>query len=176
MYAQALQYLVEQNNLPKRDQPCLLVESIAELRREVGFYLSFMYKEVFQGIDFPKKEGSNASVPTAATTDAPGTTDTPDVPPIPKAAPKYAGWDMVVHLSQPVAATGETPRLTATLRTKRRALQSTQTTSISPPSKPPKASLPPKSPPPARALALLRLPTLPCGFTGETTLLENTRT
>ena len=93
-YALALQYAVEQNNPPKRDQTCLLVESIAELRREVGFYLSFTDEEVFQGIDLPKEEGSNPSVPTAATT------NTPEVPPIPKVAPKYARWDMVVHLSQ----------------------------------------------------------------------------
>ena len=100
-YAQALQYLMEQNNLPKRDQPCLLAESIAELRREVGFYLSFTDEEVFQGIDLPKEEGSNPSVPTATTIDAPGATDTPEAPPIPKVAPKYARWD-----------TGSTPILT----------------------------------------------------------------
>ena len=90
---------MEQNDLPKRNQPCLLVESVAELRREVGFYLSFTDKEVFQGIDLPEEEGSNHSVPTATTTDAPGATDTPEAPPIPKAAPKYTGWDMVVHPS-----------------------------------------------------------------------------
>ena len=98
-YAQALQYLMEQNNPPKRDQPCLLVESIAELRREVGFYLSFKDEEVFWGIDLPKEEGNNPSVSTTAITDAPGTTDTPEAPPIPKAAPKYTGWDTVVHPS-----------------------------------------------------------------------------
>ena len=98
-YAQALQYLTEQNNLPKRDQPHLLAESIAELRREVGFYLSFMDKEVFWGIDLPEEEGSNPSVPIAATADAPGVTDTSEAPSIPKVAPKYAGWDMVVHPS-----------------------------------------------------------------------------
>ena len=90
---------MEQNNPPKRDQPCLLAESIAELRKEVGFYLSFMDKEVFGGIDLPKEEGSNPLAPTTATTDAPGATDTPDMPPIPKAAPKYARWDTVIHPS-----------------------------------------------------------------------------
>ena len=48
-YAQALQCLMEQNNLPKKEQPCLLAESVAKLRREVGFYLSFMDEEVFLG-------------------------------------------------------------------------------------------------------------------------------
>ena len=108
-YAWALQYLAEQNNLPKRDHPCLLAESIAELRRGVGFYLSFMDKEVFWGIDLPEEEGSNPSVPTAATADAPGTTNAPEAPTIPKAAPKYARWDMVIHPFQPVLATGGPP-------------------------------------------------------------------
>ena len=98
-YARALQCLTEQNNPPRRDQPCLLAESIAELRKEVGFYLSFMDEEVFWGIDLPKEEGSNPSAPATATTDAPGATDTPEVPPIPKVAPKYARWDTVVHPS-----------------------------------------------------------------------------
>ena len=171
-YAWALQYLAEQNNPPTRDQPCLLAESIAELRREVGFYLSFMDEEVFHGIDLPEEEGSNPSVPTTTTADAPGATDTPKVPPIPKAAPKYAGWDTVVHLSWPVVAAGETPQPITMPRMKRRALQLTQTTSISPPANPPKAPLPPKSPPPARALALVRLPTPPHGFTGVAACLK----
>ena len=98
-YAQALQCLAEQNNPPKRDQPCLLAESIAELRREVGFYLSFTDKEVFWGIDLPKEEGSSPSVTTTATTDAPGATDIPGMPPMSKVAPKYTRCDTVVHPS-----------------------------------------------------------------------------
>ena len=58
---------------------------------------------------------------------------------------------------------------------KRRALQLTQTTSISPPSNPPKAPLPPKSPLPARALALVRPPTPPHGFAGVTACLKTTK-
>ena len=90
---------MEQNNPPKRDQPCLLVESIAELKREVGFYLSFMDEEVFWGIDLPEEEGSNPSVPITTTADAPGATNTSEAPSMPKVAPKYARWDMVVHPS-----------------------------------------------------------------------------
>ena len=75
------------------------MESVAELRREVGFYLSFMDEEVFRGIDLPKEEGSNPSVPIAAIADAPGGTGTSEMPSIPKAALKYARWDMVVHPS-----------------------------------------------------------------------------
>ena len=98
-YARALQCLVEQNNLPRRDQPCFLAKSVAELRREVGFYLSFMDEEVFQGVDLPEEEGGKPSAPAATTADAPGTTVTLEVPSIPKAAPKYTGWDTVVHPS-----------------------------------------------------------------------------
>ena len=45
VYARALQHFAEQNNLPKKQ--CLLAESILELRKEVGFYLSFTDEEVF---------------------------------------------------------------------------------------------------------------------------------
>ena len=70
-----------------------------QLRREVGFYLSFTDEEVFQGVELPPEERSSLSVPTAPTADAPGDIDTPDMPPISEAAPKYAGWNMVIHPS-----------------------------------------------------------------------------
>ena len=69
------------------------------LRREVGFCLSFMDEEVFQGVDLPKEEGGKPSAPAAVTTDAPGANATSEVPSIPKVAPKYARWDTVVHPS-----------------------------------------------------------------------------
>ena len=47
---------------------------MAELRREVGFYLSFMDEEVFWGVDLPKEEGSKPSVPAVTAVDTPGTT------------------------------------------------------------------------------------------------------
>ena len=75
-YAQALQYLVEQRNLPKKDQPCPLAESIAKLMREVGFYLSFTDEEVFGGVDIPEEEENKPSAPTATATDTPGATAT----------------------------------------------------------------------------------------------------
>ena len=93
-YAWALQYIMEENNPPKRDQPCLLVESIVELRREVGFYLSFTDEEVFRGVELPKEERSSLSVPTAPTADAPGNIGTPKMPPISEAAPKYTHADL----------------------------------------------------------------------------------
>ena len=44
--------------------------------------------------------------------------------------------------------------------------------SLSPPLKTPKASSLPRSPLPTKALALVRPPTLPCGFAGVTTCLR----
>ena len=145
-YAQALQCLAEQNNLPKKDQPCLLAESMAELRREVGFYLSFMDEEVFWGVDLPEEEGSKPSVPATAAIDTPGATATVETLPTQRATPAYAGWDTVLHPSWPVIAAGEVPQPTAASRVKRRVLRPTRTIPINPPPKTPKASSPPRSP------------------------------
>ena len=48
VYTRVLQHFTKQNNQPKRNEQCLLVESIMELRREVEFYLSFTDEEVFR--------------------------------------------------------------------------------------------------------------------------------
>ena len=69
-----MQYLAEQKNLPKKDQPCPVVESIAKLRREVGFYLSFMDEEVFWGVDLPKEEENKPAAPTATAANTLGAT------------------------------------------------------------------------------------------------------
>ena len=143
-----------------------------ELRREVGFYLSFTDEEVFQGVELPQEERSSLSVPPTPTADAPGNIDTPEMPPILEVAPKYARWNMVVHPSQPVVAAGETPQLASMLRARRRTLQLSRTISISPPPKPPKAPSPPRSPLLARTLALVRPPTPPRGFAGVVTCLK----
>ena len=119
VYARALQHFAEQNNPSKRNERCLLVESIMELRREVEFYLSFADEEVFRGVDLPKKEESCPMVPTTTnittTADIPGATNVPEVQPIlkpmpEKKAPKYATWEKALHPSQPVLATGEIPQ------------------------------------------------------------------
>ena len=90
-----------------------------ELRREVGFYLSFTDEEVFRGVDLPEKEESCPMAPTTAniitTTDIPSTTDVLEIPPVPKPmpekkAPQYARWKKVLHPSQPVLAAGEIPQ------------------------------------------------------------------
>ena len=145
-----------------------------ELRREIRFYLSFTDEEVFRGVDLPKKEESGPMIP--ATTDItpvaniPGATDVPEVQPIlkpmpEKKAPKYAGWEKILHPSWPVLATGEIPELATMPKSKGRTRQLVQTIPISPPLCLLKAPLLPASPPPVRALALRWLPTLPQGFT-----------
>ena len=121
-YIRALQCLAEQNNLPKKDQPCLLAESMAKLRREVGFYLSFMDEEVYRGVDLPKGEGNKPSAPTAAATDTSGTTTAVETLSIRRAALNYPGWDTVLHPSQLVIAAGEVPQPTTVLRAKKRVL------------------------------------------------------
>ena len=69
-------------------------------------------------------------------------------------------------------ATGEVPQPTTALRAKRRVLRTTRTTPFSPPPETPKASSPPRSPPPARTLALVRPPTLPHSFAGVAACLR----
>ena len=144
-----------------------------ELRREVEFYLSFTDEEVFRGVDLPKKEESCPMVPATAdittTANIPGTTNVPEAQPVPKPmpekkAPKYAGWEKVLHPSQPVLATGEIPQPSTMPKLRGRAQQLAQTIPISLPLCLLKAPLPPASPPPARALALRWPPTLPQGF------------
>ena len=142
-----------------------------ELRREVKFYLSFTDEEDFRGVDLPKKEESCPMVP--ATTDVtttaniPGTTDVPEAQPVlkptlEKKAPKYAGWEKVLHPSQTVlAAAGEIPQKSTMLKLRGRAQQLARMIPISLLLCLSKAPLPPASPPPARALALRQLPTPP---------------
>ena len=98
-YAQALQHLAERRNLPKKDQPCPLAESIAKLRREVGFYLSFMDEEVFRGVDLPEEEENKPSAPTATAADTPGTTAAVEALPTQRATPDYTGWNTILHPS-----------------------------------------------------------------------------
>ena len=90
-----------------------------ELRREVRFYLSFTDEEVFRGVDLPKKEESCPMAPATTdvitTTDIPSATNVPETHPVlkptlEKKAAQYAGWEKVLHPSQPVLAAGEIPQ------------------------------------------------------------------
>ena len=183
-YTRALQHFTEQNNLPKRNEQCLLAESIMELRREVGFYLSFTDEEVFRGVDLPKKEESCPMAPTTTniitTTDIPSTTDVPGTQPVPKPtlekkAPQYAGWEKVLHPSQLVLAAREIPQPPTIPMWRGRAQQITRTIPISPPLYLSKAPSPPASPPPARALVLRQPPTPTPRLHWSNSLPENSR-
>ena len=171
-YARTLQYLTERRNPPKKDQPCPLAESVAKLRREVGFYLSFMDEEVFWGVDLPKEVENKPSAPITTTTDTPGATAAVETLPTQRGTPNYTGWNTILHPSQPVIATGEVPQPTTAPQAKRRVLQTTRTIPFSPPPDTPKASSPLRSPLPARALALVRPPTLPHSFAGVAACLR----
>ena len=138
----------------------------------VGFYLSFMDEKVFRRVDLPKEEKNQPSAPTATATDTPGITATVETLPTWRATLAYTRWDTILHSSRPVIAAGEVPWPTTVLQAKRRVLQPTGTILFSPPPETLKASSPPRSPPLARALALLRPPTPPHGFTGVAACLR----
>ena len=102
-------YNIMQNEVTckKRGQPCLLAESVVELREEIGFYLAFQDEEVFQGLDLPKEEDAHPVVTAAAITKIENITDIPEASPALQVASKYASWEMVLHPSQPVHFAGE---------------------------------------------------------------------
>ena len=81
-----------------------------------------MDEEVFWGVDLPEEEENKSSAPTTTAADTPGTTAAVETLPTQRATPAYARWDMVLHPSQPVIATGEVPQPTAAPRVKRRVL------------------------------------------------------
>ena len=54
-YAWALQFWVENANLPTKDKPCLLVGSIIELWDVISCYLSFSNEDVFKGMAPPEE-------------------------------------------------------------------------------------------------------------------------
>ena len=169
-YALALQYYVERSNLPRRSQPRLLAESVLELREEVGFYLSFQDREVFQGLDLPQEEGDGS--PAITITEILDIADVPEASPALKTISKYPGWETVLHSSRLVCTAGETPPPTPVPRPRRRTQVPSHTTPVACPSCPSKAPLPPTSSPPPWALALTKPSTPPRGFTGVTSCLR----
>ena len=98
-YARALQYYAERSDPQKRHQPCLLAESVVELREEIGFYLAFQDEEVFWGLDLPEEEGAHPIITAAAVTEMEDITDIPEASPAPEVASKYASWGMILHPS-----------------------------------------------------------------------------
>ena len=130
-YARALQHWVEENNLPAGGGPQLLAESVLELREEVKWYLSFTNEEVFWGVALPKKE-EEESPETLSIADIPKAPCAPEPAPE-RRAPKFLGWEKVLHPSWPVVATREIPQPSKTLRPKVGPSQLSQMIPIEPP-------------------------------------------
>ena len=97
-YARALQYCAEQNNPPAGGEPCLLAKSVQELREEVKWYLSFTDEEVFQGVALPEREEEEENPRASAVATVPKAPHVPDPPPEER-APKFLGWQKVLHPS-----------------------------------------------------------------------------
>ena len=95
--ARALQHWAEQNNPPAGGEPHLLVRNILELREEVKWYLSFTNEEVFWGVALPKEEEAENPRALAVTT-VPKVPHVPESPPEER-APKFLGWQKVLHPS-----------------------------------------------------------------------------
>ena len=85
-----------------------------ELREEVKWYLSFTDEEVFQGVALPEKK-EEESLKTLSATDIPKMHHAPE-PALKERAPKFLGWEKVLHPSQPVVAAREIPQPTKALR------------------------------------------------------------
>ena len=107
-YTRALQHCMEKTDLPAIGKPCLLVESVKELREGLKCYLSFSDEEVFKGLALP--EETSAALVEEAIPQRMGTmpASTPKVgaivrateePAVEKRTPKFLGWKKVLHPS-----------------------------------------------------------------------------
>ena len=128
------------------------------------WYLSFTDEEVFLQVALPKKE-EEESLQTSLAADIPEAHCVPEPAPEER-APKFLGWEKVLHPSQPVVATGEIPQLARTSRLKVGSNQLSQMIPIKPPASPLGVPTPPQPLSPTQALALLQLPTPLHGFSG----------
>ena len=143
-----------------------------ELREEIGFYLAFQDEEVFWGLDLPEEEDAHPIIAAAAVTEIENITDIPEASLAPWAASKYAGWETVLHPSRPVHVAREMPLPTSVPKPKGRSWVLSQTALATLPSCLLRTLLVPMSSPPSKALALVRPPTPPRGFTDVTSCLK----
>ena len=169
-YTRALQYWMEQNDLPTGGKPRSLAKSVLELRKEVRWYLTFNDEEVFQGVTIPEAEDEKSSTTSSSA-------DTPKTPPVSKPqpkerTPKFASWYKVVHPPQPMVAARETLQPTQILRPRGRCHLLSQMTPVRSLVHRPKAPSLPEPSPPARALMLVKPSTPPQGFVGVTVCLK----
>ena len=117
-YAHALQYWVEKTDLPTGGQPCQLAKSVKELWEKMSCYLSFLDKEVLEGVTplegkstSPTEEAESHNVTTIPDV-APkeqATREAPQEPALERKSPKFPRWEKVLHPSWPVVAAGHLP-------------------------------------------------------------------
>ena len=117
-YTCALQYWVEKSDLPIGRQPCQLAKSVKELQEEMKCYLSFLDREVFEGVTppegMPSSPAKGAEPPSmmtvpAATSWEQAVQETLQKPAREKKCPKFPRWEKVLHPSQPVVVAGQPP-------------------------------------------------------------------
>ena len=122
-YTCALQNWAEKTDPPAGGRPRLLAESVRELREELGSYLHFSDKEVFRGLALPEemslKEATPQSTSTGVVDEGTGAKVTGE-PAGERRAPKFLGWEKILHPSRPVVATAEVPCLSRGPRAKGR--------------------------------------------------------
>ena len=99
VYAQALQHWAEKTDLPAGGKPCLLAESVRELREELGSYLPFSDNEVFRGLALPEEasleEATPQSMSTCTLEGGAGMKVTRE-PARESRAPRFLGWEKVL--------------------------------------------------------------------------------
>ena len=123
-------------------------------------------------MDLPEEEDAHPIIAAAAVTEIENITDIPEASPALQDASKYAGWETVLHPSQPVHVTREMPLPTSVPKPKGRSRVLSQTAPATLPSCLLRTLLAPMSSPPSKALALVRPPTPPRGFTDVTSCLK----
>ena len=96
---------MEKIDPPAGGRPCLLAESMKELREEIKYYLSSSEEEVFQGVALPEEDDQS---PETAPADIPKTPCAPE-PTAQRRDPKFLGWENILHPLQPVVTAGEIP-------------------------------------------------------------------
>ena len=118
-YAKTFQFWAEKANLPTQGQPCLLVGSVVELRKEMKCYISFTDEDIFGGVALleespitqPKEATPESAQPIQANSPVKEATSEVTKEPTREEKPLnwFPGWEKVLHPSRPVVDTGQIP-------------------------------------------------------------------
>ena len=118
VYACALQYWAEKSDLPTGGWPCQLAKSVKELWEEMKCYLSFLEKEVFEGVTplegmpiSPVEEAElHSMMPVPSTTSQEqAVKETPQKLVKERKCPKFPRWEKVLYPSQPMVVAWQPP-------------------------------------------------------------------